>query len=182
PLWAGTSRRTLVLKSFLGEDRDWNRHRANKRFAPLPLIYGESWTMDIAQQVLSKGFGLPLYLSEIPRFKKVAKGFENALNGYYENLYSFVHEVQKEYGKSIDYSFVINLLPLAHQLDFWMHSDPKQDLYLTHLRVRPGGHINYRDLAYNGNQLLADSDHYLEGLRLAKKPNPKSKKEFFNRN
>lgn len=181
PLWGGTTRHTLVLESFLGEDRDWNRHRANRRFAPLPLIYGEAWTADTAAQVLAKGFGLPLYLTDVPRFKGLAQGFTEVLNRYYEDVYHFVAKMEKDYGKSIDYSFVINLLPLAHQLDFWMHGDPKQDLYLTHLRVRPGGHINYRDLAHRGNRLVAESDPYLSGLALDKKPSSNSKDEFFNR-
>src|SRR5438067_2931053 len=51
----------------------------------------------------------------------------------------------------------LNLLPLAHRVDLWMHGDPKQAAYFTAQRSRPGGHINYRSLAYEANQLLAKS-------------------------
>lgn len=181
PLSAGTSGMTLTLESYMGEVRDWNRHRANKRFIPLPLIYGERWTIETALQVMDRGFGLPLYLSEVPQFSKLAQQFEDGLRDYYSKLYNFVGSVRKNYGDSIDYSFVLNLLPLAHQTDIWMHGDPKQSLYLTHLRARNGGHINYRALAYQANQLIAASDPYLSALKLDKKPDPASREEFFDR-
>ncbi|MGZ3646627.1 MAG: hypothetical protein ACXVCM_22580, partial [Ktedonobacteraceae bacterium] len=73
------------------------------------------------------------------------------------------------------------LLPLAHRVDLWMHGDPKQAAYLTAQRSRPGGHINYRSLAYEANQLLAKSDPYLSGMQLSKKPDPSSREEFFDR-
>ncbi len=85
------------------------------------------------------------------------------------------------YRDTIDYAFVLNLLPLAHQLDLWMHGDPKQAAYFTAQRSRPGGHINYRTLAYEANQLLAMNDSYLSGMRLPRKPDPSSREEFFDR-
>lgn len=181
PLWAGTSSMTLVLRSYLGEDRDWNRHRAWRRFVSLPLIYGEQWSMDTATQIINQGFGLPLYLTEIDEFSKLGSKFSHDLELYYNKLSNFIKKMNLRYGTSMDYSFVLNLLPLAHQVDLWMHGDPKQALYLTHLRSRPGGHINYRDLAYKANHLIANSDPYLEGLRLSVKPNPQSREEFLNR-
>ena len=62
-----------------------------------------------------------------------------------------------------------------------MHGDPKQAAYLTAQRSRPGGHINYRTLAYDANQLIASSDAYLSGIKLAKRPDPSSQEEFFDR-
>lgn len=181
PLWTGTTKMTLVLEGFLGEVRDWNRHRANKRFIPLPLIFGEKWSADTALQIINKGFGLPLYLSEISEFSDLAGEFASSLNEYYSRLTDFVYEISDKHKDITDYSFVLNLLPLAHQTDIWMHGDPKQSLYLTHLRVRPGGHINYRDLAYRANQLVADSDPYLASTSLDKKPDPANREEFFDR-
>lgn len=199
PLWAGTTGMSVVIEGFLGEIRDWNRHRAFRRFAPLPGIFGEPWTADAAGQILARGYGLPLYLTKIPQFAEVASKFEDGLKDYYQNLFSFVEDVKGKYElsprpkdrgveflsydnkTSIDYSWVINLLPMAHQMDLWMHGDPKQYLYMTHLRVRPGGHINYRDTAYRMNKLVVGADSYLEGLGLNKKPDPKSREEFFDR-
>ena len=62
-----------------------------------------------------------------------------------------------------------------------MHGDPKQSLYLTMQRTRPGGHINYRMLAYEASQLLAMSDPYLSALQLESRPDPTSRAEFFDR-
>ena len=76
---------------------------------------------------------------------------------------------------------MLNLLPLSHQVPLWMHGDPKQAIYMPHQRVRPGGQINYRILAWEANQLLASSDPYLEAIRLGARPEAGSRKEFFDR-
>lgn len=181
PIWAGTTMQTLRMHTFLGELRDFNRHRAWRRFIPMPLVFGEAWTSETATQVLNRGFGLPLYLTDNPQFSNQGKAFEADLARYYDNLFRFVSKTERDYGRTIDYAWVINLLPLAHQMDMWMHGDPKQSLYLTHQRTRNGGHINYRALAYGANQLLVSSDPYLSGMRLEKKPDPASRIEFFDR-
>ncbi|GER87816.1 hypothetical protein KDW_19780 [Dictyobacter vulcani] len=181
PGLARTTTMTLAVESFLGELRDFNRHRAWGRFFPLPLVFGERISQDTIQQILARGFGLPLYLSEIAEFAEQRVAFERDLADYYQRLQTFLGQVAGRYGESIDYAFMLNLLPLAHQVDLWMHGDPKQALYLTMQRVRPGGHINYRALAYEANQLLAASDPYLAALALQDKPDPASRDEFFDR-
>ncbi|GCE18796.1 hypothetical protein [Dictyobacter kobayashii] len=181
PGFARTTTMTLAIESFLGELRDFNRHRAWGRFFPLPLVFGERVSRDTLVQILSRGFGLPLYLSEIPEFAVEKAAFEHDLQVYYQQLQAFLDKVSATYGESIDYAFMLNLLPLAHQVDLWMHGDPKQAMYLTMQRVRPGGHINYRALAYEANQLLAASDPYLAGIQLAHRPDPSSREEFFDR-
>jgi len=179
---AYTTGMSLVIDGFYGETlRDLVRHRAWGRFSSLPLVYGLGIDKQTIKQILAKGFGLPLYLSEVPRFKKLADGFANDLKDYYKKLYAFVDLVEKDYSEISDYSFVINLLPQAHRCELWMHGNPKQALYMTCLRARNGGHINYRMHAYDANQLIADSDLYFEGMRLKKKPDPKGKMEFFDR-
>jgi hypothetical protein len=62
-----------------------------------------------------------------------------------------------------------------------MHGDPRQALYMTTQRSRPGGHINYRMLAYEANQLLAASEPYLASIQINKKPDPASREEFLDR-
>ncbi|MBA2680766.1 MAG: hypothetical protein H0U76_20520 [Ktedonobacteraceae bacterium] len=181
PGYARTTTMTLVVESFLGELRDLNRHRAWGRFVPLPLVFGEALTKDSVDQILARGFGLPLYLTEVPAFANQKALFEQDLYRYYQKLQAFLERVAERYGKSIDYAFMLNLLPLAHQVDIWLHGDPKQALYLTMQRVRPGGHINYRALAYEANQLLAEYDPYLAALRLTERPDAGSRAEFFDR-
>ncbi len=181
PGFGRTTRMTLVMESFLGELRDLNRHRAWGRFFPLPLVFGERLTKDTIEQILARGFGLPLYLTDIPAFADLKVSFEQDLVSYYTKLQEFLEKVSTTYHDIIDYSFFLNLLPLAHQVDLWMHGDPKQAVYFTMQRTRPGGHINYRNLAYEANQLLAMYDPYLSGMRLSRKPDPTSREEFFDR-
>ncbi|GLV58139.1 hypothetical protein KDH_49730 [Dictyobacter sp. S3.2.2.5] len=181
PNFARTTTMTLAVESFLGEMRDFNRHRAWGRFFPLPLIFGERVSRDTISQIISRGFGLPLYLSEVPEFAEHKLAFEQDLAAYYQRLQTFLEKISSTYGDGIDYAFMLNLLPLAHQVDLWMHGDPKQALYLTSQRVRPGGHINYRALAYEANQLLAASDPYLSAIQQDHAPDPASRDEFFDR-
>ncbi len=181
PGFGRTTRMTLVIKSFLGELRDLNRHRAWGRFFPLPLVFGEQMTKDTLEQIVAHGFGLPLYLTGIPAFEEYKVAYEQDLGAYYRKLQGFLEKVSAKYHDTIDYSFGLNLLPLAQQVDLWMHGDPKQASYLTLQRSRPGGHINYRMLAYEANQLLADYDPYLSAMRLSKRPDPRSREEFFDR-
>ncbi len=181
PGFGRTTRMTLVMESFLGELRDLNRHRAWGRFFPLPLVFGERLTMETIAQIIGRGFGLPLYLTAIEAFAEHKAAFEQDLVAYYTKLQVFLEKVSASYLDTIDYAFVLNLLPLAQRVDLWMHGDPKQAAYLTAQRSRPGGHINYRALAYEANQLIAKSDSYFTGMQLSKKPDPSSKEEFFDR-
>jgi len=181
PGFGRTTRMTLVMESFLGELRDLNRHRAWGRFFPLPLVFGERLTKETIEQIIARGFGLPLYLTDIPAFADYKTAFEQDLVAYYTKLQKFLENVSATYRDTIDYAFVLNLLPLAHQVDLWMHGDPKQAAYFTAQRSRPGGHINYRSLAYEANQLLVMCDPYLSGMHLSRNPDPTSREEFFDR-
>ena len=181
PGFGRTTRMTLVIESFLGELRDLNRHRAWGRFFPLPLVFGERLTKSTVEQIVARGFGLPLHLTDIQAFSDYKTAYERDLVSYYVKLEKFLEKVSATYRDTIDYSFVLNLLPLAHQVDLWMHGDPKQASYFTMQRSRPGGHINYRALAYEANQLLASFGPYLSAMRLLKKPDPTSREEFFDR-
>lgn len=181
PLLANVTNLSFVLKSSLGETRDFNRHRSWGRFIPLPLLYGEPITKNTIEQILSNGFVLPAYLTEVKQFEKHREIFEKDLHTYYKKLRAFIQTIEKKYGETIDYSFALNLIPLAHQIDIWMHGNPKQALYLTNQRVRPGGHINYRILAYEANQAISNYDQYFESMRLINKPDPSNREQFFDR-
>jgi hypothetical protein len=179
---AATSQISLIIDGFYGETlRDFVRHRAWGRFGSLPLVHGLTITKDTMEQILAKGFGLPLYLTEVKRFSKLKESFTKDLRSYYKKLYAFMRKFALGNKDHKDFSFMINLLPMAHRCELFMHGNPKQAFYFTHLRVRYGGHINYRTLAFEANQLIARSDPSLGGLLLTKKPNPKSKLEFFDR-
>jgi hypothetical protein len=63
------------------------------------------------------------------------------------------------------------------------HASPKEISYMTQLRVRPGGHINYRYLAYELARLGAKSEPLLSSLipDIITKPDASSREEFIDR-
>lgn len=181
PEISSTSDITFHLSASIGEVRDLNRHRAWGRFATLPIVFGTQINVNTAYQILAKGFTLPSYLTDVQEFANISQNFKTDLEIYYKNLYKFVGFMERTFGNTIDYSFVINLLSMAHKMDFFMHGDPKQTLYMTHQRSRNGGHINYRLLAYDANQMIANVNPSMEGIRLEKRPDPASREQFFDR-
>jgi hypothetical protein len=183
PIWTGTTGLTVDMKSFMGELRDFNRHRGMRRFIPMPLAFGLGWDFDTTQQILARGYGLPRYVDEVSAFKDQKTEMMDGMNGYYDKLYKFVDEVKGQFGNDFDYNFVLNLLPLGHQMDLWMSGDPKQWLYFASQRVRPSGHINYRTLAFDANILVSSSDAYLSGMSFYphSRPDAANRQEFFDR-
>lgn len=183
PIWTGTTRGlTVNMESYMGELRDFNRHRGMRRFIPMPLIFGLEWDADTTEQIISQGFGLPRYIDEVDTFKGHKEQMLVDFKEYYGELFDFFGETESKYGASIDNHYILNLLPMAHQTNLWMSGDPKQWLYFASQRVRPSGHINYRTLAYDANVQIAQSDPYLSGMKLKMdRPDPASRDEFFDR-
>ncbi len=182
PQLSRTSDLTAICKTGLGEIRDFNRQRALGRFIQYPSpVLGKGYDARTSEALLSSGFSLPLYLSDIPEIKETAKNFESDLTKYYEKIFKFVELLGKEVGRDGDHSAVINIIPLAHSMYMWMHFDPKQASYMTHLRVRNGGHINYRESAAQINNMFADSDPFLSGIKFENTVNPADRKQFFDR-
>lgn len=184
PQLAATTNDTYILKSQLGELRDWNRHRASGRFIQwrnplqgLPIDYQS------ARELVANGFGLPLYLTDLDGASELRDSFSEALTAYYHQLESFLETAREQIGDEGDFGFVINLLPLAHRVNLWMHQNPAQDGYVADLRVRPGGHINYRETAFQMAKLAAKSDPYLSALELSAErlPDASSREQFFDR-
>lgn len=180
PIFARTTDDTLFFRCSLAEIRDFNRHRSFGRFLPLPLVYGKPLTRSAIDQIINYGYVLPSYF-DLPAFAAEKVMIIQDMRAYYDDLVAFIDRQEAQYGDTIDYSFALNLLPLAHQIEFWMHGDIKQLHYLTQLRSRPGGHINYRQLAYSASQQIARRDSYLSALALEKEPDPSSREEFFDR-
>jgi hypothetical protein len=179
--FSATTDMSLVMKGSIAELRDFNRHRAWGRFIQLPLLHGLPIDIDTVKQILGQGYVLPTYLTEVPEFADLRKKISRDLGLYYETLYSLLEVWEGKFGDSVDYSFVLNLLPFAHQTNLWMHGNPKQASYLTKLRVRNGGQITYRVMAWEAARLIAQSDPYLSSIKIDKRPNAASRKEFFDR-
>jgi len=159
------------ISATFSEMRDLGRHRAWGRFTPI------CETENIGE-ILNSGYILPLYLQN-EKLKDLKKEFKQSLEEYYGDLFSFYNKLPDGVNKKV----VLNLLPFAHKIDYIMHGSPKEVSYMTKLRIRPGGHINYRMLAYMLGQETAKIEPLLSGLGFKKsdKPNLASREEFFDR-
>ena len=181
PGFTRTSAMTAIVNGSLAEVRDLNRQRSSGRFIELPLVFGLPMTADTFEQILAKGFVLPLYLTEVPEFGILRRAVVEDLNHYYQAVYNLLDWTKANFGGSIDYGFMVNLLPLSHQISIWLHLDPKSSVYTSKLRYKPGGQINYRDAAWEISNHIANSDPYLLPLKIDKRPDLGSREEFFDR-
>ena len=181
PGFARTSAMTAIVNGSLAEVRDLNRQRSLGRFIELPLVFGLPMTAETFEQILAKGYVLPLYLTDVTEFVGLRRAVVEDLNNYYQVVYNLLDWTKANFGNSIDYSFMVNLLPLSHQISVWLHFDPKSSVYVPKLRYKPGGQINYRDAAWEISNHIANSDPYLLPLKIDKRPDPGSREEFFDR-
>lgn len=171
PQYARTGGYTFELKASLSEMIDFNRHRAWGRYTPF-LETGD------VVSLIKDGYTLPLYLDH-PKLKKLKTAFSDILKRHYDALLKFGLSLPED----VSSRSILALLPNAHLLRYYMTGGPKELSYLPQLRVRPGGHINYRALAYEMAKQAAAIDPLLSGLSLPKdkKPDPFSREEFFDR-
>lgn len=170
---ARTNSKTFILSCSFAEARDLNRHRAWGRFSTyLSSEVG-------FEEFLYEGYTLPLYLSENPELKPERVRFETALQDYYTGLARFAKDTERAgwFPKEV----LVQMLPFAQVVKYWLHGSTKEISYLTKLRVRPGGHINYRVLAYEMAQIAAQKDPLLSSLSIQDKPDATSSVEFLDR-
>ncbi len=171
PHCAQTGGYTFELDMSLSEAIDFNRHRAWGRFTPFLE------TRDV-QSLMKQGFHLPLYLHH-KQFESLRIEFTEHLENHYAKLTEFT----KKMPDSADERLLLSLLPNAHSIRYFMSGGPKELSYMTQLRVRPGGHINYRSLAYELARVASTLSPLNSGLRipLAQQPDPTSREQFFDR-
>jgi hypothetical protein len=165
---------SFVLTSSNSELRDLNRHRAWGRY--IPILNTENYEASVYN-----GYTLPLYLTDNPIFTSIREEFEKDLQGYYAKLQDLV-SLTREYNWFPLYLWT-QLLPFGHIFTSIFHASPKEISYMTQLRVRPGGHINYRYLAYELARLGAESEPLLSALipDTITKPDANSREEFIDR-
>jgi thymidylate synthase ThyX len=171
PHWCRTGGMTFEIAMTVSEAIDFNRHRAWGRFS--------TWLeSDETQELLSDGFITPAYL-DVPELKDLRSKFVLALKSYYADLAALAEELPE--GTSPH--FIRSLVPNAQKIRYFMTGGPKELSYMTQLRVRPGGHINYRMMAFEIAKAAAESDPLLTSLNLGteRKPDPASRTEFFDR-
>jgi hypothetical protein len=165
---------SFVLTCSNSELRDLNRHRAWGRYIP-------AFSTNQYKETLCTGYTLPLYLTDNPELQAIRQEFEQDLQEYYQKLQNFIN-ISSEYEWFPQYMYV-QLLPFAHIFTSFFHASPKEISYMTQLRVRPGGHINYRQLAYDIAKLGANSESLLQAMipEHIAKPDACSREEFIDR-
>ena len=165
---------SFVLTCSNSELRDLNRHRAWGRY--IPILNTNNY-----KSILYTGYTLPLYLTENLDLQEIRKKFEQDLQEYYTQLQQFV-DLSSQYKWFPQYIY-IQLLPFAHIFNSFFHASPKEISYMTQLRVRPGGHINYRQLAYEMAVLGSNSEPLLKAIspEYITKPDACSREEFIDR-
>lgn len=171
PLYSQTGGYTFQLSMALSETRDLIRHRAWGRFVPL-------LETEVLEPLLQKGFQLPLYL-EHPELAALRQQFVEKLEDYYLHLLSFSERLPD----AISPRILLSVTPNAQQVDAYFTGGPKEISYMSQLRVRPGGHINYRDIAFQLAESASAIDPLLAALSLpaAQRPDPFSHEQFFDR-
>jgi hypothetical protein len=165
---------SFVLTSSNSELRDLNRHRAWGRYIPI-------FNTTNYKNIIYTGYTLPMYLSENTDLQTIRQDFEKDLQEYYTKLQQFI-DLSSKYEWFPQYIY-IQLLPFAHIFTSFFHASPKEISYMTQLRVRPGGHINYRYLAYEMAKLGSKSENLLSAIMSNNiiQPNPCSREEFIDR-
>lgn len=171
PHWCRTGGMTFEMNLTISEAIDFNRHRAWGRFSP----WLESQE---TEELLSDGYITPAYL-DIPALQDLRQEFSATLEKYYAEL----NKLAADLPEGTSPHFIQSLIPNAQRIRYFLTGGPKEISYLTQLRVRPGGHINYRMLAYDLAKIAAEHDALLAALDLGKerKPDPASPSEFFDR-
>lgn len=171
PHWSRTGGTTLEVEMTISEAIDFNRHRAWGRFS----TFLES---DEVKELLTDGFITPAYL-DVPELQGLRTEFVASLKKYYQELAALTEELPEETSPH----FIRSLIPNAQRIRYFLTGGPKEISYLTQLRVRPGGHINYRLLAYEMAKVASHTDPLLSALDFGKgrKPDPASAVEFFDR-
>lgn len=171
PEWLDTNTFTYELDCSYGEYRDFNRHRVWGRYSPALSSANPG-------DILDYGLIYPLYLD--------VDGLSNLKNEFLDDLYSqsvlftqLVTDLMQDH--DVDY-LVPHLMPFAQNIKPIMHGSPKNISYFTDRRQRPGGHINYRALAYEMAEVTANEVPLLQGLLIKDpKPDPADRDQFLDR-
>ncbi len=165
---------SFALTCSNSELRDLNRHRAWGRYIP-------AFSTNQYKKTLYTGYTLPLYLTDNPKLQAIRQEFEQDLQLYYSKLQNFI-EISSEYEWFPQYIY-IQLLPFAHVFTSFFHASPKEISYMTQLRIRPGGHINYRYLAYKIIKLSSHSELLMQYIipDTIIEPDSCSREEFIDR-
>jgi thymidylate synthase ThyX len=182
PIMARNGDYGFIIKCAFAEMRDLNRHRAMGRFCPTLLSDNGTKT---ASQKMQWSMSPYLHKYHNPEFgadnQVILSDFESDLMECNAALKAFEDEANKT--QDIDPNIYKQLWLFAAYTPIVMYGSVRDWHYLTHLRVRPGGHIAYRIHSMYVADLLSRSHPLLSALSEIGNSNvdPFCKKQFLDR-
>lgn len=159
----------------IGALKDFNRHRSLERFIPY---------LDNAvtcEALFDNGYTLCEYLS-LPEMTNLMLKYK----GHFDSLYVDIKRIGRKPG-IMNIEYLRYLLPHAHSTPFRMYGSLDDMMYVQNLRVRPGGHINYRVEARKWYEAFIHGEiPFLASLwsglgRKIPTPDPRSREQFLDR-
>jgi thymidylate synthase ThyX len=143
PIMARNGDYGFVLQCTFAEMRDLNRHRAFGRYCPLVLT-----DANLPEMSQYNNWILPPYLDHMPMELK-----HEFLTDILECNAMLQKFEQVSTGLKMCDQLYKHLWMFCQVTPYHMFGSTKDVHYITHLRVRPGGHISYRMLS----QMMADA-------------------------
>lgn len=173
----------IVLQGFtdLGSLKDINRHRSLERFIP---ILENQIDMEIElNRKLVDSYRLCEYLDiNYGPVEHLSHDYTGAIMTTYPLIKQWYSQAAELLGTEVATEYTRYLLPHAHRTAYQIYGSLDDLQYTISLRVRPGGHINYRLLVYEWLEMLAlESPMWNALLKRISKPDPASTAEFIDR-
>jgi hypothetical protein len=162
------------LSDIGGTLKDLNRHRSINRF--IPFLH-TNFNLEEELNRSNNLYALPPYLDALP---KLRKEYSTVLDNTYESIRSWYSRAKDYMSVSEVNNWTKRLLPNAHMTQFMFYGSIKDWLYLTRLRVRPGGHISYRLISSDIANGIADLNPLYSEMRLDR-PEVFNAEEFLDR-
>jgi thymidylate synthase ThyX len=163
----------------LGTLKDLNRHRSMERY--IPLFHDEVNIDNELERDSKDCFFLCNYLQN-DGLENLKKEYEKSLIETYDVIKKWRRVSQEFMPDEVSREYTKYLLPHAHSTKYCFYGSFDDLQYTINLRVRPGGHIAYRELVYGWLERLCTLDSiWCSLLSNVQRPDVKSKKQFVDR-
>lgn len=165
----------------IGSIKDLNRHRSINKL--VPFLHQESnMASEILDRPVNRRFFISPYLTYNKSMNDLAERYTSFLIEIYKEIESWYKMAVPEIGIYSDL-YVKRLVPQAHATSFVYGGSYNDFNYLSTLRTKHGGHIQYRMLAYDMVKELAEVYPVYKSLLLDKlqEPDPTNEEQFKGR-
>lgn len=163
----------------LGSLKDLNRHRSLERFIPL-LDNCVNLDAELARDD-ELCFEVCHYLNQ-PGLFGLRKQYRERLQETYRQIKIWYQKARLTLGEEVALEYARYLLPHAHKTAYRIYGSIDDLAYTIQLRIRPGGHFNYRVLVLTWLLELIDQNPFWQPLlEKLDVPDPNSREQFLDR-